>query len=188
MNRSMIFSKLDLKWGYHQLELTPESRQITTFAVHNGVYRYKRLIFGVSSASEQYQHEIASALAGIEGVENISDDVIMHTPDHKTHNQRLHAVMKRLRECGLTLNPAKCQFSMDRLNFMGILLTQKGIGPTEERVRAVVEAREPQNASKVRSFLGLVLGHRKDHLMLRKMNLQKQGLWHILTKTHQLRS
>ncbi len=156
MNGSMIFSKLDLKWGYHQLELTPESCQITTFAVHNGVYRYKRLIFGVSSASEQYQHEIASALAGIEGVENISDDVIVHAPDHKTHNQRLHAVMKRLRECGLTLNPAKCQFSMDCLNFMGILLTQKGIGPTEERVRAVVEAREPQNASEVRSFLGLV--------------------------------
>ncbi len=151
----MIFRKLDLKWGYHQLELTPESRQITKFAVHNGEYRYKRLIFGVSSASEQYQHEIASALAGIEGVENISDDVIVHAPDHKTHNQRLHVVMKRLRECGLTLNPAKCQFSMDRLNFMGILLTQKGIGPTEERVRAVVEAREPQNASEV-SFLGLV--------------------------------
>ncbi|KAA0709172.1 hypothetical protein E1301_Tti017617 [Triplophysa tibetana] len=156
MNGSMVFSKLDLKWGYHQLELTPESRQITTFAVHNGVYRYKRLIFGVSSASEQYQHEIASALAGIEGVENISDDVIVHAPDSETHNQRLQAVLKRLKECGLTLNPLKCQFSMDRLNFMGILLTQKGIGPTEERVRAVVEAREPQNVSEVRSFLGLV--------------------------------
>ncbi len=65
----------------------------------------------------------------------------MHAPDHKTQNQRLHAVMKHLRECGLTLNPKKCQFSIDRLNFVGILLTQKGIGPTEERVRAVVEAR-----------------------------------------------
>lgn len=101
-NGSAVFSKLDLKWGYHQLELTPESREITTFAVHNGVYRYKRLIFGVSSASEQYQHEIANALAGIEGVENISDDVIGHAPDHETHDKRLHA---RLSECGLTLNP-----------------------------------------------------------------------------------
>ncbi|XP_041926472.1 uncharacterized protein K02A2.6-like isoform X1 [Alosa sapidissima] len=107
MNGSMVFSKLDLKRGYHQLELTPASRQITTFAVHNGVYRYKRLIFGVSSASEQYQHEIASALAGIEGVENISDDIVVHAADQKTHDQRLYAVLKRLRECGLTLNPAK---------------------------------------------------------------------------------
>lgn len=55
--------------------------------------------------------------------------------------------MKRLRECGLAPNPAKCQFSMDHLNFMGILLTQKGIGPTEERVMTVVEAQEPKNAS-----------------------------------------
>lgn len=43
MNGSTVFSKLDLKWGYHQLELTPESRDITTFATHRGVYRYKRL-------------------------------------------------------------------------------------------------------------------------------------------------
>lgn len=156
LNGSAIFSKLDLKWGYHQLELTPESREITTFAVHNGVYRYKRLIFGVSSASEQYQHEIANALAGIEGVENISDDVIVHASDQETHDKRLHAVMKRLSDCGLTLNSEKCQFNMDRLVFMGILLTQKGIGPTAERFRAVTEAREPKNAAEVRSFLGLV--------------------------------
>lgn len=155
MNGSAVFSKLDLKWGYHQLELTPESREIT-FAVHNGVYRYKRLIFGVSSASEQYQQEIAAALSGIEGVENISDDVIVHAPDQETHDKRLHAVMRRLLECGLTLNPQKCQFSMDKLVFMGILLSQKGIGPTKERVRAVIEAREQENATEVRSFLGLV--------------------------------
>lgn len=66
MNGSEVFNKLDLKWGYHQLELNPESRQITTFVKHKGLYRYKRLLFGVSSASEQYQHEISTALAGIE--------------------------------------------------------------------------------------------------------------------------
>ncbi len=44
MHGSSVFSKLDLKWGYHQLELTPQSRGITTFAVHNGAYRYKRLM------------------------------------------------------------------------------------------------------------------------------------------------
>ena len=55
---SKIFSKLDLKWGYHQLELSPEFREITTFATHCGLFRYKRLLFGVNSASEQYQYEI----------------------------------------------------------------------------------------------------------------------------------
>ena len=60
--------KLDLKWGYQQLELSPENTEITTFATPDGFIRYKRLLFGVCSASEQYQHEFASALASIEGV------------------------------------------------------------------------------------------------------------------------
>ncbi len=106
-------------------------------------------------ASEQYQHEIAAVLAGIEGVENISDDIIIHAPDKESHDERLHAVLRRLENCDLTLNAEKCQFNMDKLVFMGMLLSEKGIGPTAERVRAVVEAREPENASEVRSFLGL---------------------------------
>lgn len=50
-NGSTIFSKLDLNWGSHQLELTPESLDITTFAMHIGVYRCKKLLFGVSPES-----------------------------------------------------------------------------------------------------------------------------------------
>lgn len=90
--------------------------------MHNRVYRYKRLISGVSSVSE-----IANELVGTEGVENISDDVIIHAPDQETHDKRLLAVIKRISECGLTLNPEKCQFNPDRLVFMGIQLSQKGI-------------------------------------------------------------
>ena len=83
MNGSKVSSKLDLKWGYHQLELSPEFRENTTFATPDGLFRYKRLLFGVCSASEQYEHEIASALAGIECVENISTDIEVHFPDTK---------------------------------------------------------------------------------------------------------
>ena len=155
MNGSKVFSKLDLKWGYHQLELSPESREITTFATPDGLFRYKCLLFGVCSASEQYQHEIASVLAGIEGAENISDDIVVHGPDTETHDKRLHQTIQRLQECGLTLNAEKCLFNMDRLVFMGMLLSEKGIGPTEDRVKAVLEAKEPENATDVRSFLGL---------------------------------
>ena len=72
MNGSCVFSKLDLKWGYHQLKLTPASRDITTFVTHYGLYRYKRLLFGVNSASEEYQYEIQRALAGLKGQVNIS--------------------------------------------------------------------------------------------------------------------
>ena len=54
-----------------------------------------------------------------------------------------------------TLNEEKCQFSINKLVFMGNLLTDKGIGPTEERVRALMQAREPENVAEVRSFLDL---------------------------------
>lgn len=136
MNGSTVFSKLDLKWGYHQLELTPDSRGITTFGTHSGLYRYKRLLFGVSSASEQYQHEIQTALAGIEGQENISDDIIVHGKDQVQHDERLEMVIKRLSECGLTLNSQKCQLNMDKLTFMGLVLSAKGVGPNTEKVKA----------------------------------------------------
>ncbi len=126
-----------------------------TFTVHDGTYRYKRLIFGVSSTSEQY-HEVASALTGIEGVENISDDIIIHAPTQETHDQRLHAVLQRLVNCGLKLNGEKFQYNMNKLVFMGMLISEKGIGPTAERVHAVINAREPENESEVRSFLGFV--------------------------------
>ena len=70
--------------GYHQLELEPKSRDIRTFATHSGLYRYKRLLLGVNSASEVFQYKIASALAGIEGATNISDNSVVHAADRET--------------------------------------------------------------------------------------------------------
>ena len=55
MNGSEVFSKLDLKYGYHQIELEEESRKITTFVTHKGLYRYKCVMFGISAAPEKYQ-------------------------------------------------------------------------------------------------------------------------------------
>ena len=52
LNGATVFSKLDLLPGYHQLELEPESRNITTFSTHIGLRRYKRLVFGINAASE----------------------------------------------------------------------------------------------------------------------------------------
>ena len=56
LNGATVFSKLDLNQGYHQLELDLNSRSITTFATHRGLYRYQRLAFGISSAAEVFQY------------------------------------------------------------------------------------------------------------------------------------
>ena len=156
-SQNKVFSKLDLKWGYHQLELSEESRGITTFTTHAGLYRYKRLMFGITSAPEIYQHAIQQALHGCQGVRNISDDIIiLHAKDDQEHDKRLEKLLERLQERGLTLNLEKCKFKMPQLEFMGYLLTACGIGPTESKVEAVVNAREPKTVAEVRSFMGLV--------------------------------
>ena len=157
MNGATVFSKVDLRMGYHQLVLDQESREITTFVTHTGLYRYKRLFFGVNSATEQYQYEIQTALAGLQGVQNISDDIIVYGTGQEDHDKKVIELMNRLRECGLTVNKDKCQFNMDKLVFMGLLLSEHGIGPTESKVKAITDATEPKNASELRSFLGLAV-------------------------------
>ena len=156
LNGSIVFSKLDLPHGLHQVELHTDSRDITTFVTHDGLFRYKRLNFGVNAAPEKYQHIISQVIADIEGIVNIADDLIVHGKTVVEHDQSLHKLLARLEEKNLTLNGEKCTFGMGKAVFMGILLSKHGIGPTEEKVRAVKEATRPSSASEVRSFLGLV--------------------------------
>ena len=156
LNGSTVFSKLDLKWGFHQVELEEESREITTFVTHRGLYRYKRLMFGISSAPEKYQKIISDVIQGCSGAANIADDLIVHGADLEEHERNLHAVLQRLRESGLTLNGEKCQFRLHRLTFFGHDLSSEGVAPSEEKIAAVVNAQAPKNVSEVRSFVQLV--------------------------------
>jgi len=156
MNGSKVFSKLDLNMGFHQLELDEASRPITTFATHMGLYRYKRLMFGVTSAPEIYQYTIQTVLQNCPGSRNMTDDIIIYADCVEEHDRRLEKVLSTLKENGLTLNTDKCVYRMDELKFMGFLLSEKGIGPTSAKIEAVRDAERPKSASEVRSFLGLV--------------------------------
>ena len=119
MSKSNVFSKLDLKWGFHQLLLSEDSRDITTFVTHVGLFRYKRLLFGVSSAPEIYQNEIRKVVQGIPGVANMSDDMVVHGPNKAEHDKRLEQVFRRLEATGLTLNRSKCVFGVSEIDFLG---------------------------------------------------------------------
>ena len=93
LNGSTVFSKIDLNQGYHQLELEENSRGITTFATHIGLFRYKRLTFGVNSAAEIFQKSIEEVLQGVEGARNISDDIIVFGKNQVDHDEALRAVL-----------------------------------------------------------------------------------------------
>ena len=77
LNGTSFFSKLDLFQAYHQLELSPESRHITKFCTHLGLFRYKRLNYGTNAAAELFQHTLQQTLQGIKGIKNIADDIIV---------------------------------------------------------------------------------------------------------------
>ena len=96
MNGATVFSKLDLKWGFHQIELDVNSRHLTTFVTHKGLFRYEWLMFGVSSAPEEYQKIVQQVLRNCEGTNVIADDIIVHGPDVQTHDRRLEKVLATL--------------------------------------------------------------------------------------------
>ena len=98
MSRSKVFSKLDLRLGYHQIELSEES-----LITHQGLCRNKRLMFGISSTPKRYQQVIQQTFQDIEGVQNISDDIIIQGATQERHDERLQKVMTHLREEVLTL-------------------------------------------------------------------------------------
>ena len=155
MNGATVFSKIDLNQGYHQLELAEESRSITTFATHIGLFRYKRLSFGINSAAEIFQKSIEEVLQGIEGVRNISDDIIVFGKSQADHDATLQAVFQKMRENNLTANPAKCLFNQSSIDFFGHHFSADGISADDKKVASLINASPPKNATEVRSFLGL---------------------------------
>ena len=120
------------------------------------MYRYKRLIYGVSSAFESFQKQVESVIAGCEGARNISDDILVWAETEEQHNQRLNEVLSRLSNAGLKVNKEKCIFKADHLPFAGHELSADGVSPQKSRIEAITNMPHPTSATGVRSFLGMI--------------------------------
>ena len=101
--RGKKFTKIDLSQAYHQLELTPESRKYTTINTHLGLYQYKRLTFGVSSAVSIFQRTIENVLKDLPGCCVRIDDILISGETDEVNLENLHRVLTRLQDCGLKL-------------------------------------------------------------------------------------
>ena len=156
MNGATVFSKVDLKWGFHRIPLSDMSRDITTFTTHRGLYRYKRLMFGINSAPECYQKIISDLLRDCAGVTNIADDIIVFGNGVKSHDESLFKAFEVLKSANLTVNKTKCEFRLPKLTFFGQDFNKDGVSSGEKKIGAVTSARPPKNRSEIRSFLALV--------------------------------
>ena len=105
---SCVFSRLDLNQGHRQILFDEESRYITTFSTHKGLYRYKGFSFGINATAEKFQDVIAIAVSDIPNVKRISDDLIVLGKNKGEHDTALHKLLNRLVEYNLTLNRSKC--------------------------------------------------------------------------------
>jgi len=155
LNGAKWFSKLDLSHAFNQLELTPESRYITCFSTHVGIFRYKRMCFGLSCASELFQETLSQVLRGIQGVKNICDDIIIFGCTKSDHDASLLAVIKRLHDSGLTLNKSKCELNKHELSFYGHVFGELGVKVSSTKIEAVKKMAPPESSSAVRSLLGM---------------------------------
>ena len=102
LDGSKFFSKLDLSQAYHQLELDEQSRHITTFNAHIGLFRYTHLNYGTNAAAELFQHTLQQHLQDIKGVKYIADDILVFVSTRDEHDRALEACLERLSEKDLS--------------------------------------------------------------------------------------
>lgn len=155
MNDASVFSKIHFRLGIHQCELDEQTRSITAFVTTWGLRRYKRLMFGVSSAPEVYLHAIQKALAGLEDCQNYADVIIIHGTDQAEHDVRLDAFFQSFSQLGLTLNAKKRTFGMQFIDYVGYRISAKGVEADAKKVDTIDRARSPKDVSELRGFIGL---------------------------------
>ena len=153
--QGQIYSKIDLRSAYHQLELHPDSRNITAFLTHEGLMRFRRVPFGLVSAGSACQKLLDDLLRDVEGCGHYLDDILITGQTPQQHDERLRTVLDRLKKANVTINISKSVFRKTEIDFCGHRLSARGVSPTAATVQAVTDAPQPANVKELRSFLGL---------------------------------
>lgn len=125
IGRGKFFSKLDIEQAFYQLELHPNSRNITAFITKTGVYRFKRLNMGIACAPEMFQNRLEMILLNCTGSLNFADDIIVYGETKAEHDRNLELVMNALGKWNVVLNWSKCKVGVTELEFLGPHLTSK---------------------------------------------------------------
>ena len=136
---------------------------ITAFITHSGLYEFLVMPFGLCNAPATFQQLMEVVLNGL--VHNTClvylDDILVIGRTFQEHLSNLHQVLTRLREAGLRLKPLKCQLAATQVEYLGHIVSAKGIEADPKKVEAVQQYPVPENLKKLRSFLGLASYYRR---------------------------
>ena len=157
LNAVVIFTSLDFKVGYWQVEMDEDSIPLTTFTVGPlGFYECVRMPFGLINAPATFQRLMESCLGDLHLKYSIIylDDIIIFSKTPGEHLKRLRSVFKKLDETGLRLKPSKCEFFRPQLEYLGHVVSKEGIETNPKKIAAIVNWPRPMTVTQVQSFLG----------------------------------
>ncbi|KAF8768286.1 Transposon Tf2-11 polyprotein like [Argiope bruennichi] len=151
-----FFTKIDLSEAYLQMLVDERDRHLLTINTHKGLFRYKRMNYGIALAPAVWQRAIEQVLSGIAGVHVFLDDITVTGRNDQEHFERLELVLQRLEEYGLRVNKRKSEFFKKSVNYCGHTIDKFGLHKTQEKIDAITKVPVPKTVSDLKSFLGLV--------------------------------
>ena len=158
-----LFSVVDMASGFWQVPVNSSSQDKTGFVTHEGVWRFKKLPFGLINSPATFAMVLAKALNGINWKFAMTyvDDIIIFSSDFNQHLRHLQLLFQKLREANLKIKPTKCDFAADNVTYLGHVITEDGNKVDQKKVEAVRDFPVPKNESQLRSFLGLCQYYRR---------------------------
>lgn len=150
-----FFSKIDLKGAYQQLAVDIKSQELLTMNTPFGLYRYKRLPFGISPAPSIFQKAIVKIFENLP-IFTYLDDIIIAAESTAEMEKLLLMVFERMSKFNLRINAEKSEFFRTSIEFLGHEISEKGIGPNTKKIKAMWEAPKPNNVKELQSLIGMV--------------------------------
>ncbi|GBG92523.1 hypothetical protein CBR_g55822 [Chara braunii] len=152
-----FFSKLDLKSGYHKLEIRQEDRYTTAFKMRYGHFEWLVMPFGLTNAPTTFQTVMTTEFRHMldRFVLIYLDDILVYSRSLDEHVEHLRTVLERLRQAKYKANHNKCEFAWQELDYLGRYVTSQGIRLLPHKIEVIRVWPAPTNTTDVRSFMGL---------------------------------
>jgi hypothetical protein len=158
-----VFSKIDLKSGYHQIRIRLEDIPKAAFTMRYGLFEYLVMSFGLTNAPAHFTYLMNSVfmLELDKFVVVFIDDILFYSKNEEEHAKHLRIVLTHLREHQLYAKFSKCAFWLEKIQFLGHVLSAKGIAVDPSKVKDILEWNSPTTVHQVRSFLRLAGYYRR---------------------------
>ena len=158
-----VFSKIDLRTGYHQLRIKEEDISKTNFRTRYGHYEFVVLPFGLKNSPATFMCLMNNVLNKYldKFVLVFIDDILVYSKSGEEHKEHLRIVLQTLKENQLYAKFSKCEFYKDKIQYLGHIISEQGLAVDPEKIKAFREWPVPADVSAVRSFMGIVGYYRR---------------------------